>query len=149
MVEKVPGALFGSTIYFYDHQAEMPQCTGLSTFRNHDADAIVQLQSRVPFFTVWKHVSYAECLFVYGVILIVLTCRGWRADKWLAAFSSLGLTLTGLGIVFVTALITTLIPRYAAPMWELLIVAIMICISQLFHPAREGRRAASSLRTEM
>jgi hypothetical protein len=129
-VTAVSNHLFASTAYYFDHKNEMPGCADLLTFRNSNAEEILQLPTRYSYFRLWHGPNYWNALVVWLVSLVVLT---WIASRKrtsvgpLIAFT-IALVATGLFMTISTCFLVEYVPRYGMPMWQLLLLSIWILV---------------------
>jgi hypothetical protein len=128
----VPNFLFTATTYFFLHPDEMPACSRLVTFRNFSADRLMAIPTEHAYFRLWSRVSYNDLFFVSLGPLLILTflLRNKRSDIGLVIYS-VALIASGLLIMAVTCLIGAWLPRYALPMTQLLVLALIICAGAL------------------
>lgn len=127
-LSEVTNFLFLTTTYIFKHGDEMPECRGLTTFRNSTAEQLEAIPSQHAFFRLWKGVSYNQCVVAWLVLLILSFLIRKRGNGALVSVCSYGasLTLIGLAMVASGCLIGELLPRYTLPMWQLLLISYVI-----------------------
>ena len=129
-VTDIGDQLFDTTGYFFVHQDEMPACANLVTFRGTTAEGI----NRIPFEYVYFHfgrgVNYRIALMIwFGSWLALAVVARWRKVE-AGSTIAFGLVLVALGLLMTASacLLTEFIPRYALPMWLLLLLSFSILI---------------------
>ena len=125
--------LFEMTTYFFQHRDEMPGCTGLVTFRDYNAETLMQLPSRFSYFHLWRRLTYNHASIIW--IASLLTCIGVARRKNISvapviAFG-VALAVTGTLMVAITCLLGEWLPRYALPMWQLLILSSYLFLGRI------------------
>jgi hypothetical protein len=125
---EIPGWLFSTTAYFFDHKEEMPACAQLVTFRENTAETIIGIPARYPYFHVWRGLSYNKALWTWLGSLLFLIVIARRKKKNVGTIPSLGIALIVIGLLMTASacLVTEALPRYALPMWQLLLLALYI-----------------------
>ena len=127
----IPDWLFSTTAYFFDHQDEMPACAKLVTFRGHTAETITAMPARHPYIHLWRGLSYNKAFIIWlgSFSLLIVVAR--RNKKNLGAIPSLGIALIAIGMLMTASgcLLTEFLPRYALPMWQLLLLSLYIFIA--------------------
>lgn len=120
--------LFATTSYYFKDPSAMPQCSGLITFRNTTAEQLEAIPSQHNYLRFWSGVSGRACLGILLAGVVVITfCK--RADGEWIAISSFALVLTTIGLFIVasTCLLGGILPRYSLPLWEALLISLVVC----------------------
>src|ERR1051325_11482928 len=124
--------LFATTVYYFPHKEDLSALSNLVTFRNSSIDQIMQIPNQHPYFHYWKRFSYNKVLvlwaFSFGVFASIT--RKKPRERRMGAFA-VTLTLIGLVMVASTCLLGEFIPRYALPMWELLLLSFYLLIARI------------------
>ena len=128
---EIPYQLFDTTGYYFDHKDEMPACAKLVTFRDFSSVAAI---NRIPaeraYFHLWQGINYKRAVALwFGALLGLLMIARWRkADA--GATAAFGIALLAIGLVMTASacLLTEFLPRYAMPMWLLLLLSFSIFI---------------------
>jgi len=144
-VTEIPDQLFNSTAYYFGHQEEMPDCARLVTFRDTTAETINAIPSQHPYFHLWLGLSYNNAFLIWlGCLLLFLVIARWKKMNGgaIAAFG-IALAITGLLMTSSACLLTEFLPRYALPMWQLLLLSLFIFVG-----AAADLFASSSLRRD-
>ena len=126
----IPDWLFQTTAYFFDHKDEMPACAGLVTFRNKTAEAITGLPSQHPYFHFFRGLSYNKAFLIWcgSLSLFVVIARAKKVNAGAVCAFGIALIATGLLMTASACLLTEFLPRYALPMWQLLLLSLYIFI---------------------
>ena len=129
-VTEIADQLFDTTGYFFEHPDEMPACANLATFRNTSAAAINRIPVERPYFHLWQMLNYKKAVVIWFAVLLLLVgfARGKKVNA--GAIPSFGITLVAIGVVMVAfaCLLTEFLPRYALPMWLLLLLSFFILL---------------------
>jgi len=122
--------LLYTTAYFFDHQEEMPACARLVTFRDNTAETVIGIPARYPYFHLWRGVSYNKAALIWLGSLLLLIVSARRKKKNVGAIPSLGIALIAIGLLMTASacLVTEFLPRYALPMWQLLLLSLYIFV---------------------
>ena len=118
--------LFVTTSYFFEHEAEMSGCAGLVTFRNASAETINRMPSEHVYFHLWQSMSYKEATMIwFGTLLVFAVIATWKKMN-LGGIAAFGVALVAIGMVMTASacLLTEFLPRYALPMWLLLLLSL-------------------------
>lgn len=120
--------LFNTTAYFFDHKDEMSACAGLVTFRNASAETINRIPSQHLYFRLWRSLTYNKALVIWSVTLLVFLVVARRRKVNGAAICASGIALVGVGLLIAVtnALLSEFLPRYALPMWQLLLLSLYL-----------------------
>ena len=121
----VSGFLFLTTVYYWDHRDEMPQCAGLVTFRDYTAEGLRAIPLRSWYFQLWRKLSLQQCLAVWLIAFFALLFMNKRIDRIVLSYGAM-LVFTGIAMIEGTALVGELIPRYTLPLWEFLWISGII-----------------------
>jgi hypothetical protein len=138
--------LFTTTAYFFDHQDEMSACAGLITFRDASAETINRIPSQHVYFRLWRGLTYNKALLIWSVSLLMLAVVARRRKVNVSAVSAYGISLVAVGLLIAAtnALLTEFLPRYALPMWQLLLLSLYLLagtIADLLTTTRLERRS--------
>lgn len=121
--------LFATTSYYFQHQAEMPACANLITFRGDmNADKIWQLAFQYRYFHLWQGLSYSWAFLLWlGSGLVFLLVARLKSTS-ASAITGLGIALTvaGLLIFAATCVLHDYEPRFGLSMWELLFLSFLL-----------------------
>jgi hypothetical protein len=148
--------LFATTSYYFQHQAEMPACAGLVTFRGEaNADKIGLLPFEQRYFHLWQGLSYGKALVIWLAALLAFVFAARHQPTEASAISAFGFALTGAGLLLFAAscVLHDYEPRLSLSMWELLLLSLFLfagrtadCASQrpeqVMVTGRKVRRAA-------
>jgi hypothetical protein len=130
---EISSFLFATTAYYFDHKEQMPGCADLVTFRgNANAEKIWQLQFQSRYFRLWEKLSYTRALVAWFVALSVFVLSARRKKQNQRTISAFGIALTAVGIAFVaaTCLLDEFSPRFALPMWQLLLLSLCLFVGR-------------------
>ncbi len=120
--------LFETTAYYFAHQEEMPACAELVTFRSASAGTIKRIPSEHFYFHLCRGLTYnrAFAIWFVSLVLFVVVAR-WKKIS-VAPISSMAIAATAVGLPMVASvcLIGEFLPRYALPMWQLLLPSFYI-----------------------
>jgi hypothetical protein len=123
--------LFTTTAYLNEHREPTPQLAGLTTFR--DPGAGFMRFADVPYFRLWDFLSVRVWCGIWLGISLLLWLAGRKSRR--GEFSTLAyaamLAGTGLLMTFVNCCLAQLIPRFALPMLELLLLSIVVLLGTL------------------
>ncbi|HYJ04653.1 MAG TPA: hypothetical protein VEX43_05940 [Chthoniobacterales bacterium] len=127
---EIPDWLLSTTAYFFDHKDEMPACAKLVTFRDHTAESIIQIPERYPYFHLRRGLSYNKAFLIWLGSLLLLIVIARRKKKNVGAIPALGIALIAIGLLMTLSacLVTEFLPRYALPMWQLLLLSLYIFV---------------------
>ena len=127
---EIPGWLFTTTAYFFEHQDEMPACAKLVTFRNKTAEDITRLPSQHPYFHLWRGLSYHKAFLIWlgSFLLFIAVARLKKIHASPISAFGIALIVTGLLMTASACLLTAFLPRYALPMWQFLLLSLYIFI---------------------
>lgn len=133
-LSEVTDSLFATTAYFFHFPEQMPQNAGLRTFRGQSADAIIAIPTMHRYLKLGRGAAYYLVLAVWAAALAVLWARGRRHGAIASATRSytIALTLTGLLMMLSTCAFGEMLPRYTLPMWECLLVGLLIATGEIF-----------------
>src|SRR5688572_6729410 len=126
----IPDWLIITTAYFFDHKDEMPACATLVTFRDNAAETIIGIPARYPYFRLWRGLSYNKAALIWLGSLLLLIIVGRQKKKNIGVIASLGIALIAIGLLMTASacLVTEFLPRYALPMWQLLLLSLYIFV---------------------
>ncbi|MFN2476766.1 MAG: hypothetical protein ABR526_10565 [Chthoniobacterales bacterium] len=117
-------SLFETTAYYFTNAESMAACSGLTTFRNWTAEQLLAMPSAHTYFRLWSGVPYFAGLVVVSAIALL---GGLARKKALEIGFAASLAGTGVLMVALTCFIGGILPRYTLPMWETLMIALVIC----------------------
>lgn len=119
--------LFATTSYYFKDPEAMAQCSGLTTFRDSTPEQLQAIPSRHKYLRFWSGLSCRFCLGISLVALVLITLCKRGDGEWIAV-SSLALALTAIGLLIVasTCLLGGILPRYSLPLWEALLISLII-----------------------
>jgi hypothetical protein len=129
-VTEISDQLFGTTVYFFDHRDEMPACAKLVTFRDTSAATINRIPFERDYFHLWQGLNYKNAVMIwFGALLLFIVIARWK-DANASATAAFGIALVAIGLVMIASacLLTEFLPRYALPMWLLLLLSLHIFI---------------------
>ena len=136
------GYLFSSTDYVNTHRDHVPQVAGLITFRN-PIEQVMKFQGAT-YFHLWNFLSFRGWCIVWSgaVALLCLMGRGapqliWRVISYAAVLCAVGLLMTLANCFF-----AQIMPRFALPMFELLLLSLTILLGTLLSAGVEIRKPA-------
>ena len=127
---EIPDWLFATTAYFFDHKDDMPACANLVTFRDTTAEAINGIPLQRPYFHLWRGLSYNTALLIWLGSLLMFITLARRKKINAGAIAAFGISLIAIGLLMTASacLLTEILPRYALPMWQLLLLSFNILI---------------------
>lgn len=142
--------LVETTAYFFDHKEDMPGCAGLVTFREASAETINRIPSQHAYFRFWKGLSYNTAFLIWSGCLLVLVVIARRRRVNVSAIAAFGIALMVIGLLMTVSacLLTEFLPRYAFPMWQLLLLSLYIFVgasADLFTVTRSKRSTRSKI----
>jgi hypothetical protein len=121
--------LFATTAYYFQHQAEMPACANLVTFRGEiNADKISQLPFQYRYFHLWRGLTWSWALLLWlgsGLVFLVVARRQLTSASAIMGLA-IGLTLLGFLIFAITCVLHDYEPRFSLSMWELLVFSFFL-----------------------
>ncbi|MDQ6626652.1 MAG: hypothetical protein M3Y69_11050 [Verrucomicrobiota bacterium] len=117
-------SLFTTTAYYFANAESMPACAGLTTFRNWTAEQLVALPTEHPYLRAWSGVRYSVALIFAAVLALSLVVLRKRIGGLVFAAC---LVVIGVLMIASTCFIGGILPRYTLPMWETLLIALVIC----------------------
>ena len=140
-VTDISGWLFVTTAYFFEHRDEMPACARLVTFRDASAETINRIPSQHRYFHWWRGLTYTWVLVIWSLSLLVLAVLARHQEVNVAALSAYGIALVAVGLLIAATntLLVEFLPRYALPMWQLLLLSLYLLVgttADLFATAR-------------
>ena len=140
-VTDISGWLFVTTAYFFEHRDEMPACARLVTFRDGSAETINRIPSQHRYFHWWRGLTYTWILVIWFLSLLVLAVLARHQEVNVAALSAYGIALVAVGLLIAATntLLVEFLPRYALPMWQLLLLSLYLLVgttADLFATAR-------------
>jgi hypothetical protein len=120
--------LFPSTSYYFLHPDEMPGCAKLVTFRDSNAEQINLIPTQHIYFRLWMGLPFYAVLAVWAMALLTLAIVASRRKRNIRARIMFAVALTGVGLLIVaaTCLLDEYSPRFGLPMWELLLLSLML-----------------------
>ncbi|MEY2483164.1 MAG: hypothetical protein QOK24_1692 [Verrucomicrobiota bacterium] len=130
---EISSSLFATTAYYFDNKDQMPGCAELVTFRGGaNAEKIWQLQFQHRYFRLWEGLSYNRALVVWVVALSIFVVTVRRRKLNPGTISAFGIALAAIGITFViaTCVLDEFSPRFALPMWQLLLLSFYIFLGK-------------------
>jgi hypothetical protein len=144
-VTDIADQLFDTTGYFFDHKDELPGCAHLATFRDTSAAAINLIPIERPYFHLWKTLNYKKAILIwFGALLLFVVLARWKKvnAETIVAFT---ITLVAIGLVMVAfaCLLTEFLPRYAFPMWLLLLLSLSILIGTAANLVAMGKEKSA------
>ncbi|HWM26211.1 MAG TPA: hypothetical protein VNP98_15450 [Chthoniobacterales bacterium] len=127
-VTEVSDWLFVTTAYFFDHRDEMSACARLVTFREASAGTINRIPSQHRYFHWWRGLTYSSALVIWSISLLALAVLARRKEVNVAATSAYGIALVAVGLLIAVTntLLSEFLPRYALPMWQLLLLSLYL-----------------------
>jgi hypothetical protein len=120
--------LFETTGYFFEHRDQMPGCASLSTFRNSDAETIIQIPSKHSYFYLWRGTTPNKLLSLWFLsLLALLGVARWKKVN-VTAIPSFGIALVAVGLLITVAnsLLTEFLFRFVLSIWQLLFLSFSI-----------------------
>jgi hypothetical protein len=141
-VTEIADQLFNTTGYFFDHKDEMPACAKLITFRDTSAEIINRIPVERPYFHLWQGLNYKKAVLIwFGTLVVCVIIARWKKVN-IGPTVAFGIALVVLGLVMTASacLLTEFLPRYALPMWLLLLLSLYILIgasANLFATGKE------------
>jgi hypothetical protein len=130
-VTGIPDQLFDTTGYFFDHKDQMPACAGLVSFRDFSsAEAINRIPVERAYFHLWQSLNYKRAVALWSGALLVFLMIAWWKKARAGAIAAFGIALLPIGLVMTASacLLSEFLPRYAMPMWLLLLLSFSIFI---------------------
>lgn len=129
-VTEITDLLFETTGYFFDHKEEMAGCAGLVTFRDTNAETINLLPSQHPYFHLWRGLTYSKALVIWLGSLLVFLSTARRKRVMAGTVCGFGIAQVAVGLLALSSacLLSESLPRYALPMWQLLLLSFFIFV---------------------
>jgi hypothetical protein len=128
---EIPDQLFDTTGYYFDHKDQMPACAKLVTFRDFSSAAdLNQIPDERAYFHFWQGLNYKKAVAVWsGALLVFLMIARWKKVN-AGSIAAFGIAVSAIGLVMTASacLLTEFLPRYAMPMWLLLLLSFSIFI---------------------
>ena len=125
---EITSYLFDTTAYYFQHKDQMPECAELVTFRNRNADQLRIIPSRHFYFRLWREVSYNQALLIWFIALLAFRRASATEKERISGIPAFGVALTAVGLLIFasTSLLHDYEPRFALPMWQLLLLSFFI-----------------------
>lgn len=125
-VTEIADRLFNTTTYFFDHKDEMPACAKLITFRDTNAEVINRIPFERAYFHLWQGLNYKKTIMVwFGALLVFIVIARWKkVNAGAIAVFAIALVVIGLVMMVSACLLAESLPRYALPMWLLLLLSL-------------------------
>jgi hypothetical protein len=124
-------APFFTTQYCFLRLEDMPQITGLVTFKGNDAQPRLAAEQQRNYYR-WMGFSFWQALAGW-IVLSALSCLFVRGPSHRIIGLSTALVCVGLTMLFLTCLLSELLPRYLLPPWILLLAAALLNAVHLAH----------------
>lgn len=125
--------LFIATAFYFDHADRMPLAARLVTFRNSSAEATVAIPAQHRYLRVGSALSYNTAILAWaGLLLAFVLCsaRSTSSSRPIVAYA-VALTAIGLVMMLASNLFGEFLPRYALPMWTLLIASAFMLMGAI------------------
>ena len=143
--------LFATTAYYFQHQAEMPACANLVTFRGDmNAGRISQLPFRYRYFHLWQGLTWSWAFLLWlgsGLAFLVVARRKLTSASAIMGLA-IGLTFLGFLIFAVTCVLHDYEPRFSLSMWELLVLSFFLLAGATANLLAQGSPPGSHCRPE-
>jgi hypothetical protein len=135
-VTEMTELLFETTGYFFDHQEDMAGCAGLVTFRNTNAETINLLPSQHPYFHLWRGLTFCKALVIWFGSLLLFLSTARRKRVMAGTVCGFGIAQVAVGLLAMSSacLVSESLPRYALPMWQLLLLSFYILVGSAADP---------------
>ena len=130
---------FSTTQYCFLRLNEMPQVIGLTTFKGDTARPLLAAEKQKNYYR-WMGFSFCQALTGW-VLLALLCCIFLRGLPRRIIGLTTALVCVGLTVLFLTCLLSELLPRYLLPSWVLLLAAALLSAVH-FADSLVKRRAA-------
>ena len=121
--------LFVTTAYYFQHQAEIPACADLITFRGDmNAGRITRLPFQYRYFHLWQGPTWSWAFLLWlgsGLVFLVAARRKLTSASAIMGLA-IGLTFSGFLIFAVTCVLHDYEPRFSLSMWELLVLSFFL-----------------------
>jgi hypothetical protein len=127
-VTAITDHLFEMTAYYFEHRDDMPACAGLVTFRNYNAESITRFPRDFAYFHLWRGLDYRRAVMVwFAALLLLLVVGRWKKAN-IARVIGFGVALAIIGTLMfaITCLLGEWLPRYALPLWQLLLLSLFL-----------------------
>ena len=125
--------LFWSTAFYVGREDKMPQLSGLATFRDGNAEAIVARGKQARYLRLWSGVSLnwwcAAWLLAFGALVALGTVG--RIDVVASCSYATALMVAALLILVAHCFLTELLPRYVLPTFQLLCLSLLVLVSRI------------------
>ena len=134
-LSEVTDSLFATTAYFFRFPERMPQYAGLRTFRGQSAEAIVAVPTMHWYLKLGRGAPYHLVLAIWAALLAGFWVRGRRRGvaTFVSSSYTIALTLTGFLMMLSTCVLGEMLPRYTLPMWQCLLLALLILTGEIFN----------------
>lgn len=144
-VTEIADQLFDTTGYFFDHKDEMPACAKLVTFRDTSAATINRIPVERAYFHLWQGLNYKKAVVIWLGTLVVFIVIARRKKSDASAIAAFGIALVIIGLVMIASacLLTGFLPRYAMPMWLLLLLSLSIFIGAAADLVASGKEKSA------
>jgi hypothetical protein len=135
--------LFSTTDYINIHRLQMPQAATLITFRN-PADRVMKFESAA-YFRLWDLVSFRGWSVVWLGAVALVWGVGRRATQPPSRIISYAVALCGAGVLLtlVNCFFAQILPRFALPMMEFMLLSLTILLGSLLSSFLTNRSAGS------
>ena len=118
---------FATTQFSLDHLAEMPQLGGLTTFKGPAAGEFLASEQQKGYYR-WIGLSFWSVLAAW-VIAMTLCSIFLRGSHRRTAGLSVALGCVGIALLFLSCLLTEVLPRFLLPSWIMLFAALVLVVA--------------------
>lgn len=133
---------FATTQYCFGRISEMPQLSGLATFKGDAAERVLVMEQQKGYYH-WMKFSFWQAV-AGAVVLFALCCFFIRGPRRRIIGFSISLVCVGLALLFLTCLLSEVLPRFLLPSWILLFVAALLSLSHVAEILVERLAAAGA-----
>jgi hypothetical protein len=123
----------------------MPACAKLVTFRDTNAATINRIPSERAYFHLWQDFNYKKAVVIwFGALVLFIVIAQWK-EVHVGAVAAFGILLIMIGLVMTASacLLTGFLPRYAMPMWLLLLLSLYIFIGAATDLVASGKEKSA------
>ena len=118
---------FATTQYSFRRLAEMPQLSNLNTFKGDVADGVLAREQQKGYYR-WMEFSFWRALA--GWLAIMVLCSIFlRGSQSRTAGLSIALGCLAIALLFLTCLLSEVLPRFLLPSWILLFAAAVLAVA--------------------
>jgi hypothetical protein len=118
---------FATTQYSFGRLAEMPQLSNLTTFKGDAADGVLAREQQKRYYR-WMEFSFWHVLGGWTAVMVLCSIF-LRGSQSRTAGLSIALGCLAIALLFLTCLLSEVLPRFLLPSWILLFAAAVLVVA--------------------